>query len=502
VGKRARLAAAGACAALAALAASLPSAAWGDGAQNPPGSASYGLVAFSGNFVPGETVEERTAAYRQLYRAGVRAIRVDIPWVQVEPRGQPLGDYDFSERDRELRAITRAGLKVIGILDYGHPDYSLLGDFLGGTPVGGGIPPFYVANAQYFPPDDPEDFAAYARTVAEHYGEEVVAWEVWNEENEGWRFWPPHEDPAAYARLLCAAHDELGEVDPETPVLFGGVFFPAAAELPGMSGPTFVQAAYDAQRGLGGCFDAMAYHPYPYPFTAPELDVPVRGSVLSAADQMQAVLERNGDGGKPLWITEVGWPTHDRAYGVPERKQAQYVARMQAATLAQRIPVLTWYTYGDYEDPSGFNQEAWFGFFRPDGSPKPSYEALRTFHRLFRRSRFARDRSQGLGLPPGALMTGGRGFALQYRRRERNGGRTRITALWLACESSTDGQNSGGEDCSAPTSVPVQLPVRARGARVVDHLGEGGFVAATGGELQLEVGPGPVYVLDTRRARR
>lgn len=174
-------------------------------------AASYGLVASNANFVPGATVEERTAAYRRLYDAGVRAIRLDMSWTSIEPPGAPLHDYDFAERDREVRAITDAGLEVIGLLGYGHPDYSTLGSLAARTPLAGG-------------------------------------------------------------RLLCATHDELKAADPDTPVLFGGVFFPAVAGLPGMSGPEFVRAAYAADPQLGRCFDALAYHPYPYPFTAPELD--------------------------------------------------------------------------------------------------------------------------------------------------------------------------------------------------------------------------------------
>src|SRR5436305_725954 len=231
-------------------------------AKLPPGAAPYGLVASNANFVPGNTLAERTANYRRLYRAGVRAIRVDINWEAVEPVGKPLHDYDFRERDREVRAITAAGLRIIPILAYG------------------------------------------------------------------------------------------------------------------------------ANPKLGRCYDVMAYHPYPYPFTAPELDVPVRGSVLAAADAMHAVIARHGDGRKPLWISEVGWPTHSRSYGVSEEKQAEYVARMNAATFARRLPVLTWYTYGDYADPTGANQEAYFGFFRPDGTAKPSYFALRTFSRVFAGTRF------------------------------------------------------------------------------------------------------------------
>ena len=459
----------------------------------PAGAASYGVVAVNSTNVPGETVEQRAAAYRRLRDAGVEAVRLDLNWVDVEPAGEPPFDFDFRERDREVEAIRRAGLRVIGLLAYGHPDHSTGGAVVGATPAREGIPPLYVANAQYFPPDDPADFARYAAAVASHYGDEVMAWELWNEENAGARFWPPREDPPAYARLLCAAYRAVKEVDPRTPALYGGLFYPGASAGPtGMSGPAFLQATYDSDPRLGRCFDALAYHPYPYPFTAPELEVPVRGSVLSAAGELRAVLARNGDGGKPLWITEIGWPTNDRSYGVPERKQAQYVARMQAASFAQRLPVLTFFAYGDGQDPSGFDQESAFGFFRADGSPKPAYRALGTFARVFRRSRFHADRSRALGLPAAEPNEQGGGFALEYRRPG-----ARVTALWLADESYSEGQGPEPENqVDNPTRTRVRLPVTARRVTVFDHLGGRRRVAARDGHVELGIGPGPLYAVD------
>jgi hypothetical protein len=331
--------------------------------------------------------------------------------------------------------------------------------------------------------------------VAQHYAASggFIGWEIWNEENEGWRFWEPHEDPAAYAKLLCAADAQIKQVDPATPVAFGGVFYPAVADAPGMSGPDFVEAAYRSNPQLGGCYDALAYHPYPYPFTAPELDVPIRGSVLSAADGMRAA-QPPADREKPLWITEVGWPTHDRTYGVPEIKQAQYIARMALASYAQRIPVLDFYTYGDYADPTGgANQEAWFGFFRPDGTPKPSYTALKTFSDTFAGAHFVRDVSARLGMPPGGLLTGGRGFALRYARDDG----TRITALWLANESVAEGQGHAPEGGTlTPKSISVVVPVRHNQVKVVDYLGDTRTLTAKRRHVALDAGPGPQYVVD------
>jgi len=479
--------------ALAGFAAPVSSAGAAQGAGLPAvQSGPYGLLASNANFIPGKTPAQRTADYRRLYDAGVRAIRLDINWGQVEPVGAH-GQYDFSERDQEVQNIRAAGLKVIGILGYGHPDYSSVGGAVGQTPLSGGIPPFAVGSAYLWPPDKPDGFANYAEATARHFAGDAIAWEVWNEENEGWRFWPPHENPAAYDQLLCATYPRVKAADPSATVLFGGVFFPAAADLPGTSGPDFVQQAYQANPGVRGCFDAMAYHPYPYPFTAPDLDVPIRGSVYSAADAMRAVLQANDDGAKPLWITEVGWPTHSTTYGVTEEKQAQYLARTAAVTFAQGLPVLTWYTYGDDTDPTGgANQEAWFGLFRADDSPKPASRALGTFSAVFADTHFSADLSRSLGLPPGQQNVGGRGFALQYSRPG-----ARVTALWLADESAAEAQGhmpAGGS--FSPGSLPVSLPVASPTVTVYGYLGDQREVGAHEGRVQLQIGPGPVYVQD------
>lgn len=452
-----------------------------------------GLVAFTPHGIHASQPAARVAAYRRLRRAGVRAIRLDIVWSEVE---QPDGRFDFSRFDEEVLAIRAAGLRVIGLLGYGHPRYSDAGGVTAGTPLGGGLPPFGIGSARYFPPRDPRSFARFASEAARHYGAEILAWEIWNEQNLGWRFWSPREDPAAYARLLCATRAALRRADPSTPVVFGGVFYPAVADLPHMSGPTFLERAYRSHPDLGRCFDVLAYHPYAYPFTSPELDVPVRGSVLAAADRMGAVLRRHGDGRKPLWITEVGWPTHDRAYGVDEAKQAQYVARMQAASFAGGVRLLNWYTYGDEPDPTGANQEAHFGFFRADGSAKPAYRALRTSWRALRGTRFVRDRSRSWGFAAGPDGGAGSGHALRFRRPDR-----RVTVVWVASEGLAGDQ---GPLPAAEVRAAIRLPVHARRITVVDHLGGRQAVRDGRRHLELVAGAGPQYVIEhaPRRAAR
>ena len=70
-----------------------------------------------------------------------------------------------------------------------------------------------------------------ASDVARRHRSGVIGWEIWNEENGGWRFWEPKENPAAYGQLLCSTRTALMKVDPVVPVAFGGLFFPPLGGL-------------------------------------------------------------------------------------------------------------------------------------------------------------------------------------------------------------------------------------------------------------------------------
>ena len=451
------------------------------------------MLAFDAAFVAGRTEAQRVASYRRLRAMGVQAIRLDFRWIALEPVGPPLHDYVWAQQDREVRAIRTAGLRVLGILGYGHPDYSIAGGEAyrrGQKPSG----PFGVGDPQYYPPDDPRTFARFASDVARRYRSDVIGWEIWNEENGGWRFWEPKEDPLAYGRLLCAAHGALKRVDPEAPVVFGGLFFPPLGGLIGTGGARFLGQVLD----VGGpavrhCFDAVGYHPYPYPFTSPEAQVSDRGSVIGAADQLRAVLRGHGLGRTPVWNTEVGWPTNFRGNGVIERRQARYAARLELLSWARGVPLLTWYTWGDAPDPGGLNQEAHFGFFRVNGTAKPAYRALVVLHRELggRGWRFVADRSRALRLPKGHAGVG-EGFALEFAG---PGGR-RLLALWYANERppSSTSPFAPVEPATPARTITVRLRLRGPG-EIVDMLGRRRRVPGAGnGASRVQVGQEPIYV--------
>ena len=142
-------------------------------------------------------------------------IRRDVRWSEIE---RIRGTFDFSVYDTMLDEMDARGIRFLGNLAYGNP-------WATSTPQAD----------EFFPPDDPQDFARFAGETARHFAGRVVAWEIWNEPNAGFRFWKGVDlsgDPYAYADLLAAAGQAIHEADPTTPVMLGGtVFTPAGGAI-------------------------------------------------------------------------------------------------------------------------------------------------------------------------------------------------------------------------------------------------------------------------------
>ena len=418
-------------------------------------------------------------ALANLARAGVRAIRQDFTWADIE---RHRGVYDFRGQDAVVDGAAAHGLEVIAILDYGNPLYSTPGAAVQASPLASSLPPFGIGSATLFPPDPShlDTFRSFTRATAAHFAGRVHRYEIWNEENEGWRFWSPHEDPAAYAALLAAGATGVRAADPTALISVGGVFWPEVPPgLPGQGGLRYLGHVYDADPDLGSRVDALAWHPYPYPFVAPEVVIPANSSVPGSAAQVRALAAARHDGHEQLWVTELGWPTNDREYGVSEARQAAYLVRGFAELWTEGVQVVVWYTYADGPN-AALNQEDAFGLFRHDGTPKPSYAALATFSTELGAAvlRGARTDVRGLGPDGHALAFSAPGH--------------RVTLLWTSPESSTSGYGPfPAPDGTRVVTVPVTGP-----ASVVTLTGQVSAVPVSDGRATVEVSAAPVYLID------
>lgn len=296
--------------------------------------------------------DHRAAMVSALQQMGVRTLRHDLRWDYVQ---FARDSWDWTTEDAWMDAAHAGGFDVIAMVAYGVP-------WATSQP---GADNFY-------PPDDPADFAAFATASAERYGDRVSRWEIWNEPNSGFRFWkvgdPPalDGDAAGYAALFVAAADALHAAQPDGEVEIGGTFFHEQG-IPGSV--TFLTEAAAAEPRLLEVADAVAWHPYTlYPPRVP----PEEGEDGEIALWDMDAAVAGASGGLPRVITEAGWPSSG---DVDPDEQAAWTIRELALAQALGTRDVCFYTLEDDTDPN--NPEHNFGLWTHRvGAIKPAGEAL------------------------------------------------------------------------------------------------------------------------------
>lgn len=325
-------------------------------------------------------------------------------------------------------------------------------------------------------PTDPQAYADWAATVVERYDADSIddapgsprvdAWEIWNEPDQDGT-WLPRADPVAYAALLRAAYDAIKRADPTALVLNGGVMTFDAIGVGGFMDRVIEIAGWDS-------FDVLSLHPWlidhapdaPYLINPRErFDVTIPGRLAFA---QRWVAERGG--GKPIWITEVGWSTCgsrcEPQFAKSEDEQASYMVRtfvLAAAAGVQHV------SYFQLEDKFQGAQLPWSqaAILRDNLSPKPAYAALGTLVAHLYSAQFSGT---------GALHTSG--MMAHYRFVHPNG--DSVDVLWRI----------GGTQTLAFPLDPGRSAVRI--------LRDGEAEVLPGGSsVRLRVGEQPIYVRQT-----
>lgn len=309
---------------------------------------------------------------------GVDWIRVDLAWADIQPDSPKL--YKWERFDRVFGAAKARNLRVLAVLAY--------------TPVWARSPD---CPNQSCPPADPAKFADFARQAAERYAPQGLRnWEVWNEPNFT-VFWYPRPNAADYTALLKQTTAALRRVDPTMKVIMGGL---AAMVDRGGNIPQIDFLADVAALGGVKVVDAIAFHPYTFPFLSSDDSAwrtswdTIHGTRTMPDGQfysLRAVLNAYQLWGTPIWITEYGAPTGgpgDISDGtaasmsrptthVTEERQAHIAA--DSVSMAMKDPSLGAFIWYSEKDRS-FNvddTENFFGLRRADGAKKPAFNAFR-----------------------------------------------------------------------------------------------------------------------------
>ncbi len=281
-------------------------------------------------------------------QTGASWLRVLIDWNVAEP---VQGQINWSVFDRIVDGATARGLKVLGHIAF--------------------TPPWARAPGAYFtaPPVDADAFANFAKAVIGRYGSRVSNWQIWNEPNLASFFGFATYNAPRYTELLKAAYPAIKSVQPNSTVIAAGLSPLLGSEAP----PAFLASMYDA--GAKGYFDAAAMHPYVFP-TGFAAD-PLNG--WSDVARMHDVMVAHGDGGKKIWMTELGAPTSaSTAEGVSQEEQARQIVDVLAAAarLDYTGPAFI-YSVRDNNSGDQDNRESNFGaLLTSDWRPKAAAAAL------------------------------------------------------------------------------------------------------------------------------
>jgi polysaccharide biosynthesis protein PslG len=286
---------------------------------------------------------------------GAQWTRLTVSWHDAEPtRGSYSSSY-LSAVDRAVSLSQGAGVHVL--LDiYEAPQWA------SGT------------SNKNAPPQNPQDYANFAKAMAQRYAGKAEAIEVWNEENIG-QFWNGSPSAPAYAQLLKTAYPAIKAGNPGVTVLFGGM---------STNDWQFLSNVYGAAPDIGHYFDVMATHPYTpqAPPDAVTWDDPqhIDRMSFSGYRTVRQVMLDHGDV-KPIWFTEFGWATTSQpGWGVSAQQQADYTklawqcvqpdAYVQVAILYELRNNYWAHDADDWEDQLGLVTSTW--------AHKPAYDAFKS----------------------------------------------------------------------------------------------------------------------------
>jgi hypothetical protein len=321
-------------------------------------------------------------------RTGASWLRLDFDWPSIQSGGPDA--WNWAPTDRVVNAASARGISILATPTY-TPTWA--------RPAG---------TTGKHPPTDPLDYVRFVQAAVRRYEPRGVQhWEIWNEPNLD-DFWNPAPDPVAYTKLFVLAADAIHALDADAIVMNGGLA--PASDIFGdaMAPRSFLTVMY--ANGAGAALDAVAMHPYSFPY---EPMLAADWNAFSTLPKTHALMAAFGDGRKPIWATEAGFGTGRDDHSVSEAVHAVRVRQLIDAWYDFDFTGnIFLYTFRDLSatSPAAFER---MGIVRADGSPKPAFAV---FSRAIERSTIDRDVQQGLCGPAAHLAPAGANECVEAQR--------------------------------------------------------------------------------------
>jgi hypothetical protein len=300
--------------------------------------------------------------------SGVETARVVFSWADAQPL--PLGGFDFTRTDLLVAGAVAHRIDLLPVVIY--------------APAWARADISQVAS----PPARESDYTAYLQALVGRYGpagsfwsehpelpfRPLRAWQIWNEPQLPYQ-WSAPGFAQGYGALLRASYQALKAADPGSTVVLAGATnqsWQAIAQL-------------YSQGDIKGFFDVAAVHPYT---SSPQ-------NVVRVVKLVRGVLRRHGDGRRPIWVTELGFPASKGRVGstnslqTTPRTAAGRLTRAYALLAAQRrkpgvlVGRVYWYTWAS--SYSGADIFGFSGLWSFD--PLSGFKAQRQFAAYVRSAR-------------------------------------------------------------------------------------------------------------------
>ncbi len=317
--------------------------------------------------------------------AGFGWVRQQIHWKNIERDvGEGQEDYGWQDLDAVVDAVNAYDLRLM---------VSIVRS-----------PAQYTADGSDGLPADPTDLGDFVEDMATRYGDNIHAYEIWNEQNLAHETGGTIsvEDAGHYVEILMEAYTRIKEVNPNAYVVAG------APSPTNYSDPTnavsdteYLRAMYEYRDGIvTDYFDAQGVHPAgsanPPDTLWPDNPSDAEGWTEHPSfyfrhiENIREKMVQYGMGDHQIWITEFGWATENVTPGYEYgnqnsmEDQAQYISDAMQMTYEEYPWVGNMFlwnlnfavTWNEADPPQPLHEQAAFSILNPDWSPRPSFNAV------------------------------------------------------------------------------------------------------------------------------
>jgi len=307
----------------------------------------------------------RAEQWGNMAAAGAEAVRTPVLWSKAQPNKH--GAINWKGTDGLVTLAAQHGVELIPVVTQA-PKWDRK-----------------YAKKPFSPPSNDAAYTRYLRKLVKHYGPKGSFWkhhpelpklpvhsvQVWNEPSEYYQWSIPDGQDwgPGYGKLVRKSYKAIKDADPSVKVVLAG--------LPNTS-PQYLDHLYKTGN-IHGYFNVAAIHPY----TAH------KHGVLTLTKQFRAVMDKHGDKGKKLWVTELGLPaskgkTSDNGQlqttdqGMADFLTESYNDLMQHRT-SLKVNHVFFYTWASVYKGWIFKWTGLYVYNRHDGQDvfqeKPAYQA-------------------------------------------------------------------------------------------------------------------------------